>query len=128
MKNSIEQKYLGDLINTSGTIRNTIEERRTEGLGIAIEIIAILDEIPLGRYNLKLRQAMLLNGMLHNSEAWHNLAEIRLLEKVDEYLLRALVKAHSKTPLEFLYLEAGALPIRFIISSRRLLSNFSLKS
>ena len=121
MTNSIEQKYLGDLINTSGTIRNTIEERRTEGLGIAIEIIAILDEIPLGRYNLKLRQAMLLNGMLHNSEAWHNLAEIRLLEKVDEYLLRVLVKAHSKTPLEFLYLEAGALPIRFIISSRRLL-------
>ena len=127
MTNSIEQKYLGDLINTSGTIRNTIEERRTEGLGIANEIIAILDEIPLGRYKmeigLKLRQAMLLNGMLYNSEAWHNLAEaeIRLLEKVDEYLLRVLVKAHSKTPLEFLYLEAGALPIRFIISSRRLL-------
>ena len=53
---------------------------------------------------------MLLNGMLYNSEAWHNLAEaeIRLLEKVDEYLLRALVKAHSKTPLEFFHLEAGA--------------------
>ena len=127
MTNSNEQKYLGDLINTSGTVRNTIEDRRNKGLGIANEIIAILDEIPLGRYKmeigLKLRQAMLINGMLYNSEAWHNLAEaeIRWLEKVDEYLLRALVKAHSKTPLEFLYLEAGAIPIRFIISSRRLL-------
>ena len=66
---------------------------------------------------------MLLNGILYNSEAWHSLteADIRLLESVDEYLLRALVKAHSKTPLEFLYLEAGAIPIRFIITSRCLL-------
>ena len=72
---------------------------------------------------LHLRQAMLVNGMLYNSEAWHALAneEIKMLEKVDEHLLRMLVKAHSKTPLEFLYLEAGAIPIRFFISGRRLL-------
>ena len=71
---------------------------------------------------LQLREAMLLNGMLYNSEVWHSLSEkeIRMLEMVDEYLLRSMVKGHSKTPLEFLYLEAGALPIRFIISSRRL--------
>merc|ERR1712115_524774 len=36
-------------------------------------------------------------------------------------LLRALVNAHCKTPLEFLYLEAGVVPIRFIISTRRLI-------
>ena len=55
-------------------------------------------------------------------EAWHNIneAELKMLESVDEHLLRSLVEAHSKTPLEFLYLEAGAVPIRFIISSRRL--------
>ena len=33
-----------------------------------------------------------------------------MLESVDEHLLRSLVKAHSKTPLEFLYLEAGEVP------------------
>ena len=32
-----------------------------------------------------------------------------------------LVKGHSKTSIEFLYLESGALPIRFLISTRRLL-------
>ena len=71
---------------------------------------------------LKLRQAMLLNGMLYNSEAWHAITEteIRLLETVDEQLLRSLVKGHAKTPLEFLYLEAGTTTIRFILSSRRL--------
>ena len=65
---------------------------------------------------------MLLNGMLYNSEVWHSISEneIMMLEMVDEYLLRSMVKGHSKTPLEFLYLEAGAIPIRFIISSRRL--------
>ena len=66
---------------------------------------------------------MLLNGMLFNSEAWHNISEeeIKMLEKVDEYLLRSLVKGHSKLPVEFLYLEAGAIPVRFLISCRRIL-------
>ena len=63
---------------------------------------------------------MLVNGMLYNSEAWHAITEneIKMLEVVDESLLRALVNGHAKTPLEFLYLEA--VPIRFILSSRRL--------
>jgi hypothetical protein len=40
---------------------------------------------------------------------------------VDEHLLRSLVQGHSKLLLESLYLEAGAIPIRFLISSRRLM-------
>ena len=43
-----------------------------------------------------------------------------MLESVDEHLLRSLVKGHSKTPLEFLYMEAGAVSLRFLISSRRM--------
>ena len=63
---------------------------------------------------------MLLNGVLFNSEAWHNVTnkEIRRLEEVDEYLLRSLVSGHAKTPLEFLYLESGAIPIRHILACR----------
>ena len=66
---------------------------------------------------------MLLNGTLFNSEAWHDIseAEIKILESVDEHLIRSLVGGHSKTPLEFLYLEAGAIPLRFILSSRRMI-------
>ena len=104
----MQDKYLGDLINTTGTIRNTVEDRKNKGFGIVNEIIALLDEIPLGRYKieigLKLRQAMLLNGILYNSEAWHLLseAEIKTMETVDEHLLRSLVQGHAKTPIEFL--------------------------
>ena len=73
MNNAVQEKYLWDLVNTSGTIRNTVEDRKSKGFGIVNEIK--IDEIPLGRFKmeigLKLRQAMLLNGMLYNSEAWH---------------------------------------------------------
>ena len=79
MKDSNQEKYLGDLINSTGTIRSTIEQRKSKGFGIVNEIISILDEIPLGRYRLeiglRLRQAMLVNGMLYNSEAWHSVSE-----------------------------------------------------
>ena len=127
MSDSQKEKYLGDIVDTTGKIRATIEDRQKRGYGIVAEILSILSEIPLGQHKmeigLQLRQAMLVNGMLYNSEAWHSISEeeIRKLEAVDEYLLRSLVKGHSKTSLEFLYLEAGALPIRYIISSRRIL-------
>ena len=60
--------------------------------------------------------------MLTNSEVWYNIKETEIseLEEVDHYLLRKILKAHSKTPKEMLYLETGAIPIRFIIKQRRL--------
>ena len=91
MKNSTKEKYLGDFI-TDGTIRKTIEDRKNRGYGIVNEILAILDEIPLGRYKIEigllLRQAMLENGMLFHSEAWQAITEneIKILEVVDESL------------------------------------------
>ena len=127
MADSDREKYLGDILDKSGKICATIEDRKKKGFAIVAEILAILEEIPLGKYRmeigLQLRQAMLLNGMLYNSEVWHSISEeeIKMMEKVDEHLLRSLVKGHSKSPLEFLFLEAGATPIRFLISCRRIL-------
>ena len=126
MNESKKEKYLGDYITSSGKNDATIEDRKNKGYGIVAEILAILDDIPLGKYKMEiglmLRQAMLLNGILYNSEAWHSLSEkdIKMMEAVDEHLLRSLVKGHSKVPLEFLFLETGAILIRFLISSRRM--------
>ena len=71
---------------------------------------------------LRLREAMFLNGILTNSEVMYGLEkdEINSLEKVDEYLLRQILEAHSKTPIEMLYLEMGIVPIKYTIISRRL--------
>jgi hypothetical protein len=113
MYDSTNEKYLGDILDESGKIRQTVEERRGKGFAIVNEILAILEEVPLGKYKmeigLKLRQAMLLNGVLFNSEAWHNVTdkEMRRLEEVDEYLLRSLVNGRANTPMEFLYLKVG---------------------
>ena len=127
MKQSKREKYLGDLVDISGKIRPNIEARQHKGFGVVNNILAIINEIPLGHWRveagLRLRQAMFVNGCLFNSEAWHGVKEtdIKLLEKVDESLLRGILNSHSKIPLEALYLETGSLPVRFIIASRRLM-------
>ena len=94
---------------------------------IVTEILAILDKIPLGSYKLdmwlKLRQAKVINGIFFSSEGWQGLGkdDLKVLEKVDESLLRALLQSHPMTPREFLYLETGAVKISHIFSCRRLI-------
>ena len=90
MKDSTQEKYLGDIVNTTGNVKETVADRIAKGYGIVSEIRAILSEIPLGRYKLeiglKLRQAMFINGLLYNSEAWHSITtqDILTFEKLDE--------------------------------------------
>ena len=54
----------------------------------------------------------IVNGILYNSEAWHGITDVDIarIEKVDEHLLRKLLKSHSKTPIEFLHLETEQFP------------------
>ena len=79
METSTEEKYLGDILVNNGKIQKTIDERCAKGYGLVSQILAILSEVPLGKYKIQmglhLRQAMLINGMLYNSEAWHGLTE-----------------------------------------------------
>ena len=125
MKESIREKYLGDIIDSNANIQATIDSRVNKGNGIVAEITSILEEIPFGKHKtevaMKLREAMLLNGILFNVEAWHGITskQIKSLEIIDESLLRSILKAHSKTPKEFLYLETGALPLRWVVAQRR---------
>ena len=69
-----------------------------------------------------LRNSLLLSTLLSNSETWYDITkrEISELESVDHILSRKIFSAHSKTPLETLYLESGNIPIRLILMSRRL--------
>ena len=67
-----------------------MKDRCNKGYGIDNEILSILEEIPLGPYKisvgLKMREAMLLNGILFDSEIWYNLKEeeVTKLSDVDE--------------------------------------------
>ena len=126
MTNSKQETYLGDKIDKSGLLKPTILARIGKGFGAVSSILAIVNELPLAHWRieagLKLREAMFLNGTLFNSEAWHGIsnADVEMLEKVDEALLRGLLGAHAKVPLEALFLETGTVPIRFILKTRRL--------
>ena len=122
-----KDKYVGDVLAANGSNTENVKQRTDKGYGIVNEIISILGEIPLGPYRvsvgLKLREAMLLNGILFNSEIWYNLKdeEVDKLSAVDEYLLRKILGAPAKTPKEALFLETGCIPVYLILKSRRLM-------
>ena len=122
----VKKKYLGDILTDDGKLLKTIEDRKCKGHGLSSQIQAILSEIPLGKFKIQmgvhLRQAMLINGMIFNSEAWHGLTDthVKEFQIIDNQVLRKIFNSHSKTSLAFLNLELGILPVKFIIASRRL--------
>ena len=71
---------------------------------------------------LVLRESMLLKGILTKSEVWYNVKDehIKVLESADLDLMRKIMDAHSKTASELFFLETGKIPIKFVISKRRL--------
>ena len=126
MTNTSQETYLGDKIDKSGLLKPTILARIGKGFGAVTSILSIVNELPLAHWRivagLKLREAMFLNGTLLNSEAWQGVsdADIEMLEKVDEALLRGLLGAHAKVPIEALFLETGTIPLKSVLKSRRL--------
>ena len=72
-KSLIKRNTWVDVINSKGSIQSTIDARKNKGIGIVAQILSMIEEIPLGKYIIemvmKLREAMLINGMLYNSEA-----------------------------------------------------------
>jgi hypothetical protein len=100
IKQETHLKYLGDVIDTSGRIRATIQTRISKGYGIISEILAITDEIPFLhkriKVGLQLRQAKFLKEILFNSECWHGVTamDVVQLERLDNILLRGILKSH----------------------------------
>ena len=127
MKTSEQEKYLGDMIHQNGKQHATIVDRISKGYGILANITAILTDIPLGHrrveIGLELRQALWINGILHNSEVWQDLTEKdkKDIEKIDHDILRLIVQSHAKAPIEQLYLETSTLSVTQIISVRRMI-------
>ena len=101
MGESSQETYLGDRIHKSGKIKHTIDARVARDYGAITTILAIINDIPLAHWRvqagLQLRQAIFLNTILVNFEAWHDISdkEIEQLEKVDEALLKAQTNQFS---------------------------------
>ena len=127
MKEAHEFKYLGDLINENGRAKSRINQRISRGYAIVSQIFALLSDLPIGnlrvQIGLALRHAWLINGILFNSEAWHGITKEQISQfvEIDKYLLRGLVGAHAKVPLEHIYLELSVLPVPYVLAVRRML-------
>ena len=113
--------------NSNRSNKPNLAKRLSSGWGRVSFILGLVSEAPLGRWKIAagliLRKGLLINSMLFNSEAWHNIdqSQVTAFEKNDEALLRGLVSGHAKMPVPALYLENGQVPIRFLLACRRLL-------
>ena len=122
-----QDKYLGDIISTTGKNNENILARKDKSKGIIKQIATILDEICFGPFlfevSLILRDSLLLSSILVNSEAWYDLTDddVENLECADEELLRKVLEAPISTPKCMLYLETGCKTERYILMSRRLM-------
>ena len=122
-----EDKYVGDVISIDGKHSKNIDIRRSKGIGISNEIIAILNDMLLGPHYfvvaLILRQALLISVLLGNAETWLRLSKenIKKLESIDLMLLRKLLKTPISTPKVSLYLETGSVPLRYVIKRKRIM-------
>ena len=127
-------KYLGNILSTEGGINETIEDRRNKGWGRIASILGILSEVDMGAHRLeaglRLKEAILINGMLYSAEAWSGVSQKHLarLEVVDTALLRKLTGSHSKCPTEFHHLETSTWKIRHHLTYLRLMYHHHILS
>ena len=129
-----KQKYLGDVISSSGYNNVNIKERCKIGHQAISQIKSNLSDVNYGRYMLQtgllMRDSIFVSKMLLNSEVWHSVTKSQLeeLEIVDKILLRHLLNAHSKTGLEWIFADTGKLNLRSLLQIRRLMYLWHLLS
>ena len=118
-------KYLGD--NIADGWEPLYKKRHDKSLGYAITCQAMCIEISLGHQLFStaklLHEAIFLNGTLLNMETWPHFSEKRVnsFERIEQGFFRKILSAHSKTPIECIYLELGVIPFRFKLMSRRIM-------
>ena len=127
MKESDKEKYLGDYLTSNANSKESLSARKARDYAILGEMSAILRDVPLGNrrtnIGLELRRAWFQNICLFNSEVWTGISEndLKDLGVIDNKILRVITGAHSKVPVEMLYIETSQLPISHVISVRRLI-------
>ena len=122
-----KEKYVGDIITSDGKHTKNVDARRSKGVGIVSEIMNILDGLYLGTHYfaaaLMMRQTMLSQVLLFNSETWLRLTrkDLNKLEGIDRMFIRRIFQVPNSVPNSFLYLETGCTPLRYVIKMKRIM-------
>ena len=123
-------KYLGDQV--SNVWDNLYVSRWGKAQGYSATVLAMCTEISLGFqiYSTAkmLHSSIFVNGSLTNMETWPHCTEKRIetFERIEQTLFRRVLKAHSKTPIESIYLELGVVPLRFHLMKRRIMYLYTI--
>ena len=94
-----EKKYLVDIISSDGFNRKNNKDRTDNAIGNVNKTVSSLKEKPYGKHSYLaaslMRDAILLGGMLSNSEAWINVPKEDLTshQKPDTFLQKELSSA-----------------------------------
>ena len=133
---NIERKkstvYFGDSISDDASNNQTIEQRKSPGLGAINEIYSLADAESLGYFYFEvlitLRDSILISKLVFNAEVWYGVSKdnIKKLEEIDELFWRKAFQVCRTVPKESLYILSGKLPVKYIIMKRRLMYWFHL--
>ena len=122
------QRYLEDVILSSGSLRDTIEDRR---LGETLQDFwdpCRNARHPKSRGWPQPEDGQVINWTIYSSEAWGKISKTELTrpEQVDMALIRSLVWGNSKFSRAFTILEFGVLGIWHLIMIGRLMFHHQL--
>ena len=126
MKTVQFKKYLGQIIQSDGRNEKNVKDKTDKAFGNVSRIKNALIERPYGKHTFKaaliMRQAMLLGGLLSNSEAWTHLTEINLakLQLPDTLLHKTLLSTSGNPSKVCMCLELGVIPVKYVIMGKRL--------
>ena len=122
--------YLGSILSANGSNKKNIQARVIKGLNAGKTIIQIMEEICFGPYSTEvfiiLRNSLMLSTLLSNCESMYRVTkqDVNSLEDVDNQILRQYFQLHSKTPTEFILLELGLVPVKYLVIQRRIMFLF----
>ena len=96
------------------------------GLSVITSTMRILNEVSVRKFYFSIakifRESMLINSILLNVEVWFAMTkeEVAKFETIDKVFIRKVFQTQCTTPVSFLYLETGIIPIQFLIKARRI--------
>jgi hypothetical protein len=127
MSKSVEQKYLGFILSSTGDNMANIQMLKKKSIGTIRKIFTKLDSLKLKNYYFEVgmifMNVMLRSSILYASETYYNLkeTELRQIERIEEGYMRRLLQTARGCPISQIYLELGQAPARFDIFKLRLL-------
>ena len=119
-------RYLGDVVNSSGTMCDTIADRVARGTRCIVNCFSEVTDVTMGVQQIKtlilLYNSIFIPTVLFNCEAWNNVStkEMKNLSILQLKYLKRMLQVPSSTPNISVLLELGIKPIEQEIHIRQL--------